>query len=184
VLATLRAQAAVTLDDFNEALGDASQLVVIAESVIETDGMAPDRLQSLSQAYALRLTVLGAYQGILFERNPDGTPSDRLQAGMEETASDINTAIVDTWMKRADLQRSIEHFQIMEFAKTAAEYAGGAQPEMLVRLGSLQVATGQLADAAATFERVLELDPANEPAQQQLEALRQHQPASAPAAIP
>lgn len=181
VLTTLRAQDAVTLDDLNEALAAASQLATIAESAIETNGMTPEGLQTLSQAYALKLRVLGSYENVLFERNADGTPSDRLLPDMDQTAADINIAIVDTWMKRVDLQRSIDRFQILEFAKTAAGYAGGTRPEILLRIGSLQVATGQFADATETLERVLELDPANEPARQQLEALLQRQPTSAPA---
>ena len=184
VLTTLRAQAAVTLDDFNEALGDASQLIAIADGEIKSNGMAPDRLQKLYEACELKLGVLRAQGPVLFERNPDGTASDRLLPGMEQAASRINIAIVDTWMRRTDLQRTMQHFRILEFARKAVEYDGGAQPETLLRLGSLQAATGQLADATETLQRVLTLDPTNEPARQQLEALLQNQPASAPSLAP
>ncbi len=184
VLATLRSNAAVTLDDFNDALGDTSQLIVLTDADIKTNGMTPARLQRISEAYDLRLSVLWAHRGLFFERNPDGNPSDRLLPGMAQTAARNNTAVIDTWMKRTDLQRTSQHFRILEFAQIAATYESGDQPELLFRLGSLQVATGQFDDAAETFQRVLALDPTNELARQQLDALQAYQPASAPAAIP
>jgi tetratricopeptide (TPR) repeat protein len=184
VLTSLHTQTAVTLEDYNEALGDASQLVALADADIKTNGMTPDRLQKLYEACELKLGVLQGQGVLLFERNPDGSASDRLLPGMEQAAARINLAIVDTWMRRADLQRTMQHFRILEFAKAAVQYDGGTQPETLLRLGSLQAATGQYAAATETFQRVLELDPANEPAQQQLEMLLQNQPTSAPSASP
>ena len=118
------------------------------------------------------------------QRNPDGSSSDRLLPGMESTAAQVNVAIVDAWMKRADLERTMQHFRILEFAKTAVEYDGGARPETLLRLGLLQVATGQYADATTTLESVLAVDPTNETAQQQLEALTDRQLAPPPGATP
>ncbi len=179
MLATLRAQAAVTLDDFNEALSDASQLVAIADSDVKTYGMTLERLQRLHKACELKRAVLSACGRVFFEQNPDGRLSDRLLPGMERPAARVFSILVDTWMWQADLERTMEHFRILEVAAKAVEYDGGTDPDTLLKLGSLQAATGQLADALETLRRVLVLDPANLAARQQLDALQKQQPAAA-----
>jgi tetratricopeptide (TPR) repeat protein len=178
VLAMLRAQAAVKLDDFNEALSDATQLVEIANADVKTYGMTLEGIQRLYKACELKRAILAACGQVFFEQNPDGTLSDRLLPGMERAASRVFSSIVDTWMWQTDLQRTMQHFQILEMAEKAVEYDGGANPETLLKLGSLQAATGRLADAVETLQRVLVLDPGNEAARQQLDALPQQQPAS------
>jgi tetratricopeptide (TPR) repeat protein len=178
MLASLRAQAAVTLDDFNEALSDASQLVAIAENDVKIHGLTPERLQRLAKAYELKRAVLTGCGRVFFEPNPDGRLSDRLLPGMERTAARVFSILVDTWMRQADLERTMEHFRILQVAAKAVEYDGGTDPETLLKLGSLQAATGQLADAIETLRRVLVLDPANVAARQQLDALQQQTPAA------
>ena len=184
MLATLRAQAAVTLDDFNEALSDASQLVAIADRDLKTNGMTLERLQRLHKACELKRAVLAACGRVFFEPNPDGSLSDRILPGMEAPAARVFSTSVDTWMRMADLERTMEHFRIIELAAKAVEYDGGTDPETLLKLGALQAATGQLADASETLQRVLALDPTNQAAQQQLDALPKQEPTSAAGATP
>lgn len=178
LLAMLRAQTAVTLDDYNEAVSDASQLMEIANAQIKANGVTLERVQRLHAACELKRTVLAASGQVFFEQNPDGRLSDRLLPGMERRAARVFSMIVDTWMWQADLERTMQHFRIIELAQKAVQYDGGANPETLLKLGSLQAATGQLDAAVETFQKVLAIDPENQAAQQQLEALQQQQPAS------
>lgn len=189
VLVTLRTEVA-TRDRreaaFDQALADAESLVRIAENDLRANGTSPARLQTLDAAYQTKLQVLHAFRRILFERNPDGSFSDRILSGREALAAMTISRTVEVMLAQADLRRSMSHFTILELAATAVKYDGGTNPRTLLTLGSLLVATGQWDGAIQTFQKVLELDPGNEAARRQLEGLqsRRPTPATAPSTAP
>lgn len=176
VLAALRTEMARSQEDFDQALGDADMLIEIADNLLKTNGTTLAGIQMLQTACRIKLGVLNACGPILFERNPDGSLSDRLLPGMEKLAANIFDKIVDVMMQQADLERTLVHFRIIAMAEKTVEVDGATNPSTLMKLGSLQVATGKLLEATETFQRVLALDPMNKSAQRQLDALQMQQP--------
>jgi tetratricopeptide (TPR) repeat protein len=159
-------------EDYDRALGFAERLIQIAGEQLEADGTSLPGVERVQSAYGLQLQILYAYREILFERNPSGRLSDRLIPGMQGLAGAITGKTVDVMLRQADLDRTLAHFQIRQIAEMSVSYDGGTNPKSLMNLGTLQVATGQVEQAAVTFRRVLEIDPANELAQQQLDAIQ------------
>lgn len=158
--------------DYDRALGFAERLIQIAGEQLEAVGTSLQGVERVQSAYALQLQVLYAYRDILFERNPSGRLSDRVIPGMQGLAAAISGKTVDVMLRQADLDRTRAHFQIRQIAEMSVNYDGGTNPKSLLNLGTLQVATGQTEQAVTTFRRVLEIDPTNELAQQQLDAVQ------------
>jgi tetratricopeptide (TPR) repeat protein len=182
VLVMLQTEVAIrekTGEDFDRALVEAQKLVQIAGSDLQAGGTTPERVQTLQLAYQAELQVLYAFREMLFERNPDGRLSDRLLPNMEKRLAAIITRIVDVMLRQADLERTMAHFKILELAAAAVKYDGGTNPSTLLDLGLLQKQTAQWQSAVETFQKVLELDPGNEVARRELDALQMRLPAPA-----
>lgn len=172
VLAAVRTESAFSADDLDNALHDAERLVEIASNELKTAGVTRTGVERLQSAYELELEVLYSYGKVLFERNPDGTLSDRLLPGREKLAAGTMRKTVDVMLRQADLQRTLTHFRVLAIAAKAVEFDGGTDPNTLMDLGLLQKVTGRLDAAIATFQKVLELDPLNQTAQRELDALQ------------
>jgi len=182
VLVVLRTEVAAregTEEDFDRALTDAERLVRTAQNDLQSKGTTLVRLQALQAAYQTKLQVLQAFGQILFERNLDGSFSDRVLSGREALAVKTIRRTVEVMLQQADLSRTMSYFRPLALAARAVEIDGGTDPSTLLVLGSLQLATGQWDPAIETFQRVLELDPANEAARRHLEALQARRPAPA-----
>ncbi len=182
-LVLLRTEAALREkrdEDFDQTLVEAQKLVRIAADDLRANGITPERVQTLQAAYQAELQVLSAFGWVLYEPNPDGkTLSDQLLRGMEKRAAAIVSKIVDVRLRQVDLQRTMSYFMILDLAATAVKYDGGTNPRTLLDLGLLQKQTEQWEAAIETFRKVLELDPGNEVAQRELEALQLRVPTPA-----
>jgi len=170
LLVTLWVEQASTDEDFDKALAGAERLRQIATNALQTSP-TPEANSRLNAAYDLYLQVLYAFRQVLFERNPDGTLSDRLLPGRERRAAAVIGRIVDIMLLQAELRQRLMLFQILDLATQAVRYDGGSNPESLLRVASLQARVGQLDAARQTLQRVLEIDPDNEPARRQLQML-------------
>ena len=172
VLVRIRADAAASEENLDQALVDAARLVQLAGDLLREEGSSQEGVQRLFQAYGMELAVLYACRDILFTRNPDGTLADVLLPGKRQRAVEIIRRIVDVMLRRADLSRTLTHFQIIQLAEKAVEYTEGQDPESLTTLASLQVSTGQIGDAIASLEAALQQDPDNRAVQERLQRLR------------
>ena len=176
LLVTLRIATATANEDFDQALSDAQRLKQIAGNELQLYGSTPERVQRLYAAYEIELQALQAFGQVLFERNPDGTFSERLLPGQGRRAAATVSRIVDAKIRQADLRRTLSHFEIITFAERAVDF--DENPRTLLDLGSLQMSTGQDARAIETLRKVLELDPSSELARRQLEVLQARRPSS------
>jgi tetratricopeptide (TPR) repeat protein len=174
----LLAESAQDDEGLDRALTEAERLVQIAGKMLEAEGTTLTGVQRLQLAYDTELTVLSSYGQVLFERNPDGSLSQRLLSGKDEIAANTISRTVDIMLRQADLQRTLTYFQILTLAEKAVEYDRGTNPRTLLELGTLQMAVGKLKNAAATLRKVLELDPENKTARRQLESLQAPSPTS------
>ena len=169
-LIALRLGSAQSADDYDQALSDAERLVQVVRRELEASGTTLEGAQRLAAAYQMEIQVLKGSASVVFERNPDGSLSDRLLPGKEKRAAATITKTVDAMLRYTDLQRTLAYFQIAEVAAKAVEY--DANPDTLMELGLLQKATGQSAKAIETFRKVLEIDPLHKEARRQLDALQ------------
>ena len=176
VLATIRVEVARSQEDLDRALGDADTLIEVAKADVSEKGIDLGGVQRLQAACQLKLGVLYAYRRIMFEPAPDGNPSNRLIPGMEDLATRVSLITVDMMLWQSDLERMARHFQIVDFINSALQYSGSRQADLLIKLGKLQAATGQIPAAIEIFKRVLNSDPANTEAKQALEQLTGGQP--------
>jgi len=174
LLAALRARLAQTEDDYDQALAAAERVVDIVRRDLETSGTSEERVRRLQSAYQLELDILRVSGNVLFERNPDGSLSDRLQQGKSQRAAKTFSKTVDIMVRQADLQRTLSYYRIIQLAAQAVQY--DATPGTLMNLELLQKAVGQYAEASETFSHVLEIDPLHKEARRQLEALHAQQP--------
>jgi len=176
VVTKLRSDMARSPEAFDRAMGDADRAIEIAENEAKAKGLSRETLQGLQYAYQLKLSVLYSYRTILFEQNPDGSLSDQPVPDREMLIAETMNSAVDVMLRQADLARLEKHFTIAELAKSVTEFDGGDNPATLLKLGALQSATGQYAEAEATLQLVLALDPENEDAHRQLEAVQAQLP--------
>jgi tetratricopeptide (TPR) repeat protein len=179
-LVALRLGSAQSADDFDQALSDAERLVQVVRKELEASGTTLEGAQRLATAYQMEIQVLKNSVSVVFERNPDGSLSDRLLPGKEKRAAATIAKTVDAMLRYTDLQRTLAYFQIAEVAAKAVQY--DANPDTLMELGLLQKATGQSAKAVETFRKVLEIDPLHKEARRQLDALQSQE--AAPSAWP
>jgi tetratricopeptide (TPR) repeat protein len=176
LLVALRTNAALTEEELDQALTDAQRLKQLAADELRK-GTTLERLQRLQMAYQMELQVLRAFGRVIFKPNPDGRSySDQVLEGQERLAAATFSRTADVMLRQAELNHRLSRFQIIQFAAKAVQYDRGTNPETLMVLGLLQKETGQLDRAAATFQKVLELDPGNPSAQRQLEELRLSRP--------
>jgi tetratricopeptide (TPR) repeat protein len=182
VLCKLRSEMARTADEFDKALGDADKLIAITDAEMRTKGISPATVQQMQVAYQLKLSVLYAFRELLFEKNPDGKLSDRVVAGQGPLVGRILDGAVDIMLQQAELERLSQYFNIVQMAQEAVNYDGGTNAVTLMKLGNLQVTTGQYDEALKTYQRVLAIDPQHKEAQRQLDSLQARvQPAPPPA---
>ena len=172
----LRARIARTDDDYDQALSDAERLVEIVRHDLQTTGATEEGVRRLLTAYQMELEVLKATANVLFERNTDGSLTDRLQSGKEQRAAKTISKTVDIMVRQADVQRTLTYYRIVEMAARAVEY--DASPSTLMDLGLLQKAVGKNAEAIQTFSRVLAIDPLHKEARRQLDGLQSQRSAA------
>ncbi len=156
--------------DYDRALVATQRLVQIAEFEMQQDRSNLEAIGRLNAAYDSRLSVLREYHQRLYVPNVDGTRSDVLQPGTEKAAAAMLQAVVETLVLQAELHRMMSYHQAIPVAEKMVEY-DAATPGHWMQLALLYVNTAQDAKAAAALEKVLELDPQNMDARQQLERL-------------
>lgn len=168
-------------EDFDRALVATQQLARLAEIELARDLGNVEALQRLNTAYEARLSVLRAYHQRLYERNVDGSYSDRLIPGTEKSAAAMLQAVIETMVLQAELRRTYAYHQAIPLAEKMVQYDPDNAANWM-QLALLYVNTAQNARAAETLRKVLELEPDNAQAREQLERLSAAPaPTSAPA---
>lgn len=186
-LVTLRTQ----LQDFDGALADGDRLVSLAEEKAREGRSSRASLEQLDRAYDGKLRVLKERQTSLYARNPDGSPSDKLLPGAGPVAAQTLNAIIDTLWRQSELASILRNFDMVALAEKMVEYQPDVTDHYLT-LGLLQLRCYQYEGARDAFFRalgldrnnpvareqaqvalrkIIELDPTNEAAQSQLNAL-------------
>lgn len=175
----------VETEDFDRALLATQNLVRIAESELTKDPADRAALERLYLAYDARMAVLRSYHVRLYDRNLDGTSSDRLLPGTEKAAASMLQAMVETMVMQAELRRTMAFHEMLTLAQRTVEY-DSSNTQYWAQLGLLYVNTAQFDRARAAFERAIELEPQNMQAREQLEQLpgRRAAPPPPPTAEP
>lgn len=167
----LRTETATTPSDFEQALNDADRVIQLGKDFIENEGVTLAHTQQLYRAYETKLETLREFRNVLFRQNPDGTLSNAVLPGREQTAGRVLSLVVDILMRQRDLRSAMENYEILPFAERAVEYDGGTSPQSLMDLGALQAATGDIEAAIETYRRAEQLAPDNEEVQAALRML-------------
>lgn len=182
----------VESDEYDRAVAATQELVRIAQNEMIKDRSSHEGLVKLATAYDTRLGVLGSYHQRLYIRNVDGTFSDQLLPGMEKGAAAMLRDVVETMVLRAEVERTLGLYKILPIAEQAAKY-DPSSAQTWMHLGLLYVNTSQYDKAAEALRRVLEIQPDNAQAAEQLRQLPRSgapsappstAPASAPASAP
>lgn len=178
----------VESDEYDRAVAATGELVRIAQDEMMKDRSSRDGLVKLGTAYDTRLGVLRAYHQRLYIRNVDGTFSDQLLPGMEKGAAAMLRDVVETMVLQAEVERTLRLYTILPIAEQAVKY-DPSSAQTWMHLGLLYVNTAQYEKAAEALRRVLEIQPDNAQAAEQLRQLPRGgastaPPSSAPAASP
>lgn len=172
------------LRQFNAALDDARALVATARKQLESDPGNAQLLAQLAKAYELLSAVLAESHKALYQTGTDGKPTERIRPGKEKEAAALLKQLVETGVTQSEVRRVQTYHSLLALAERAAQY----DPEnaaYLLDYGYLLYQTSQPQKAAEVFQRVLQIDPNNQKAREQLEAMGAplaSQPAVAPAA--
>ncbi len=156
--------------DFDQALIDSGRLVSLARRELVAAPAELKAVERLYAAYNTQLEVLRALHQSQYELNPDGTRSDRLQAGNEVTAAETLRRVVDVMIVQAELLRTISYFSMLELTGKAVDYDEN-NLGLQMQHGLLLKNTSQFTEARSAFERVLQADPTHAEAQRQLASL-------------
>lgn len=174
----------VESDEYDRAVAATQELVRIAQNEMVKDRSSRDGLAKLGTAYDTRLSVLSAYHQRLYIRNVDGTFSDQLLPGMEKGAAAMLREVVETMVLRAEVERTLGLYKILPIAEQAVKY-DPSSAQAWMHLGLLYVNTSQYDKAAEALRRVLEIQPDNAQAAEQLSQLpRSAAPAAPPSSAP
>lgn len=164
---------------FDRALTEADILIELCKQAIPSARVKREALFKLASAYNVRLNVLQRLGDGHFAIGSDGNPTDRVLPGREKIASQLFRQVAETYIMIGDLNRVLSLFTTLEFAMRAAA-ADPSDVDALLLVGALQRSTSQFDEAVVTFRRVLELDPANARARDELTALGASETPAAP----
>ncbi len=179
--------------ELDEAVVQAEKLVDLAVRLAKQQHYSIESLRQLSSAYNNQIQALRVQYQQLNERNPDGSYTDRILPGKQRQAAEVLSRLIDVYAAQQELQRVLTAYDMVTlFGKRMVELDPG-NPDTWLKLARIQRQAFQFADAAASFQKVLELrpgdeaaraglietlekllelDPGNEAARQQLENLR------------
>ena len=167
------------LRNFDRALTEADTLIELCKQAIPTISDKRAALTKLASAYGVRLSVLQRLGEGHFATGPDGNPTDRVLPGRERIAAQLFRQVAETYVLITDLNRVLSLFTTLEFALRAVA-ADPSDLEAWLLVGALQRNTMQVDAAVATFRRVLEIDPLNVRARDELQALGASEAPAAP----
>jgi len=151
---------------YDEALVNARRMVEIARGEVEQAPADTLTLRRLYAAYDVNLRVLRTQAQSLYEVNPDRSVSDRLRDGSATKAAAIINDVVDLLLLQGELEMRLRDFDILAQAEKAVEYVP-TNPLYHYKVGMLAMRTYQFQHAADSFMKVVELDPANSDARRQ-----------------
>ena len=178
--------------ELDEAVVQAEKLVELALNLAKRNHYSIESLRQLNNAYSQQIQVLRVHYQQLNERNPDGSYTDRILPGKQRQAAEVLSRLIDVYASQQELQRVLAAYDMATlFAKRMVELDPG-NPDAWRKLARLQRQALQFADAAGSYQKVLELrpddpqarsalsetlkrllelDPGNQAARRQLEAL-------------
>lgn len=169
--------------NYDRALAEADALIDLCKQAVPTAAVKRDALVKLASAYNVRLGVLQRLGEGNFAVGPDGNPTDRVLPGRDKIAAKLTRQVAETYVQVADLNRALTLFTTLEFAQRAT-IMDPTDVDALLLVGMLQRNTSQTDAAVATFQKVLELDPTNARARDELHALGASEAPAAPASQP
>jgi tetratricopeptide (TPR) repeat protein len=169
--------------NYDRALSEADTLIDLCKQAIPTAAAKRDALIKLASAYNIRLGVLQHLGEGNFAVGPDGNPTDRVLPGRDKIAARLTRQVAETYVQVADLNRALTLFTTLEFAQRATTI-DPTDVDAWLLVGMLQRNTSQVDAAVATFQKVLELDPKNVRARDELRALGTPDAPAAPASQP
>lgn len=171
--------------DFERALADAALLIQLCERKVEDNPGDQAVLAKLGEAYDTRLNVLREYHNTLYDRDITGNLTDKVSAGQEKLVAGIMRQVVDCRLYQAQLKLILTYYEILPLAEKAVENDPSNVPN-LTQLALLYRNTAQDQKAAEVLAKILDIDPQNREARNELESLRggAATPTPAPTATP
>lgn len=179
--------------ELDEAVVQAEKLGELALNLAKQQHYSIDSLRQLSSAYNNQIQALRVQYRQLNERNPDGSYTDRILPGKQRQAAEVLSRLIDVYSAQQELQRVLTAYDMVTlFGRKMVELDPG-NPDAWLKLARIQRQAFQFAEAATSFQKVLELrpgdeaaraglietlekllelDPGNQAARQQLERLR------------
>ncbi len=164
-----------TAGDFESAIAETRPLLELAQSDAAKIPVTVEHLTELRDAYEIKSTVLKNYQSQFFVRNPDGTYSDQIVAGKEADSAAVLTQLIDVIALQIELDRRISFFTGVALAERMVKLDPN-KATYWIQLGLLRKNTFNNEEAAQAFRRALEIEPANQTARHELDALQAETP--------
>lgn len=168
-------QAYIDAGAFDSAIQLAKRLEERAKGLWAEDRGNPTAVQRLAVAARTNVGALRNQTTELFERGPDGQPTDRPAPGQEQRIAQLLEEVVRLETLKIEAERLLQLHALAGIAERATSYAPN-RPDSWIRYGDLLAQTYQDQAARDAFRKALELDPENEEASQRLQQLA---PASA-----
>jgi tetratricopeptide (TPR) repeat protein len=160
----------ITVRDLDQALVQVQKLESIAQQAVAANPGDFQSLQRLGDAWRIHQQALRERLGELVVVGPDGVPTDEVLPGKSEEAAEITRRMVELMLLQSEAQRIAQLFEIVEVSAQALEYAPDS-PRQWRDHGLLLMEIQRYAEARDAFQKVLELDPSDGVAQQQLSAI-------------
>lgn len=161
--------------DFESAIAETRALLELAQADAAKTPVKKEQLEELRDAYEIKSTVLKNYQSQFFVRNPDGTYSDRIIAGKESDSASVLSQLVEVLALQIELDRRIAFFTGVAIAERMVSLDAG-KANYWIQLGLLHKNTFNNDAAGQAFRRALEIEPGNEIARRELDALQADTP--------
>jgi tetratricopeptide (TPR) repeat protein len=144
--------------EYDSALEHIDAMVRIANDRLADGPSEPGNIQFLISTLDRKLEVLNMYHLTMYEKDPTGKPTNRLNPGRESAAAASLLPLIDIELKKGELRKILRMHGVLPLVKRAVEY-DPSNTEIWMRLGLLYVNTSQVDLAIGAFQKIIALDP-------------------------
>lgn len=179
LMATLQSD----LGKLDLAMDNSDKLIAVCKEAFARNPADPQMVSQLNSAYITRLKVLSGARETLFARDARGAPIDQVLPGKEREAAGVLNQILEAMIVRHGLEATLQYHDLMALAERMVQYdPQNAQYQLQYGLLLLKIYDNE--KAADAFRKVLEIDPNNAEARNQLEQMRAAPPPASEPATP
>lgn len=164
---------AVTLadgKDLDRAMDASDKLLAACREEFAREPANSSKVYQLLSANKTRLAVLQSSRELLFARDSRGNLVDQVIPGREREAASVLNQILDILVVQQSLQNTLAYHDMRVMAERMVQY-DSENAQYWLQYGVLCAKTYDNEKAAEMFHKVLEIDPNNADARQQLELL-------------